>query len=140
MFKTVHHFLVIYIFLKDQSLDYYNKFSVSGGSTSDTPWYLEEGKKKKRCRMSSCSSALCHEEQHTYCSKAHFSQGEETFGGLSARCQHRFLGALGTTISCPPTVGTSRTFLQFLPHSSGSNSTGLVVNTKYCSTKHCAKT
>lgn len=46
MFKTVHHFPVIYIFLKDQSLDCYNKFSVSGGSISDTPWYLEEGEEK----------------------------------------------------------------------------------------------
>lgn len=61
MFKTVHHFLVIYIFLKDQSLDYYNKFSVSGGSTSDTPWYLEEGKKKKKdagCHLAQVLSAM----------------------------------------------------------------------------------
>lgn len=47
MFKTVHHSPVIYIFLKDQSLDCYNKFSVSGGSISDTPWYLERGEQKK---------------------------------------------------------------------------------------------
>lgn len=63
MFKTVHHSPVIYIFLKDQSLDCYNKFSVSGGSISDTPWYLERGEQKKRHRLLSCLSAFHHEER-----------------------------------------------------------------------------
>lgn len=80
MFKTVHHSPVIYIFLKDQSLDCYNKFSVSGGSISDTPWYLERGEQKKKTQAVILLERFPPRRKGTRCSEAHFSQGCKRFG------------------------------------------------------------
>lgn len=79
MFKTVHHFLVIYIFLKDQSLDYYNKLSVSGGSISDTPWYLERGEKDAGCHLAQVLSAV---KNSIHTAAKHISHKAENISGL----------------------------------------------------------
>lgn len=85
-----------------------------------------EGGKKKDAGWHLTQSALCHKEQHMYCSKAHFSQGRKHLGACPAATPTDFFFRSVSYHLLPTNCRNIK-----IPH--------LVTNTKYCSTKHCAK-